>query len=95
MILLPVAGLGSSFVEVAARTEVYRRSPPSVIAQVFSTQAALGSVAGLAPTLLTGVLLDTLPVRAVLLIIGLSLLGAALLIWLRGLRRGRALPVSA
>ena len=87
MLLLPIAGLGSSFVQVAARTEVYRRSPPSVIAQVFSTQSALGSVAALAPTFLTGVLLDALPVRVVLLIIGASLVGVALTIWLRGARR--------
>jgi MFS family permease len=88
--LLPIAGAGSSFVHVAARTEVYRRVPGNLVAQVFATQSALGSIAALAPTFLAGVLLDQLPVRVVLVLIGGSLTACALLAWLKGARRPRA-----
>ena len=84
MILLPVAGLGASFVQVSARTEVYRRAPPGVIAQVFSTQSALGSLAALAPTFLVGLMLDLLPVAIVLAVVALSLASLALLAWSKG-----------
>ncbi len=87
MMLLPVAGLGVSLVQVGARTEVYQRVPGSVIAQVFATQSAMGSVAALLPTFLVGVMLDLLPVRAVLIVIGAVLTGFALSAWWRG-RKG-------
>jgi hypothetical protein len=84
IVLLPVAGLGSSLVHVAARTEVYRRVPAHLLAQVFATQSALGSVTALLPTLLAGVLLDALPVRLVLILIGGGLTACALAAWRRG-----------
>jgi hypothetical protein len=89
VLLLPVAGFGSSLVHVAARTEVYRRVPGSLVAQVFATQSALGSISALLPTLLTGVLLDLIPVRAALILIGGALTACALAAWLRGSRAGR------
>jgi hypothetical protein len=82
--LLPIAGLGSSFVQVSARTEVYRRVPSNLIAQVFATQSAMGSIGALIPTFLAGVMLDLLPVRVVLILIGGTLTGIALLAWQRG-----------
>ena len=84
VVLLPVAGLGSSFVQVAARTEVYRRVPPNLVAQVFATQSAMGSIGALVPTFLAGIMLDALPVRAVLMLIGVSLTAIALAAWRRG-----------
>jgi MFS family permease len=84
MFLLPIAGLGSSFVQVAARTEVYRRAPANLVAQVFATQSALGSIGALVPTFLAGIMLDVMPVRAVLILIGASLTSIALLAWQRG-----------
>jgi len=90
--LLPIAGAGSSFVHVAARTEVYRRVPTNLVAQVFATQSALGSIGALIPTCLAGVMLDQLPVRVVLILIGGSLTACALAAWQRGARatRGRS-----
>jgi MFS family permease len=82
--LLPIAGLGSSFVQVSARTEVYRRAPGHLVAQVFATQSAIGSIGALVPTFLAGLLLDLLPVRVVLIGIGLTLTAIALLAWQRG-----------
>ena len=90
MFLLPFAGLGASFVQVSARTEVYRRAPPSVIAQVFSTQSAFASLAALAPTFVVGLMLDMLPVAVVLEAVGLTLVSLALLAWLTGARTRRA-----
>ena len=84
--LLPIAGAGSSFVHVAARTEVYRRVRTNLVAQVFATQSALGSIGALVPTFLAGILLDQLPVRVVLILIGGSLTACALLAWHRGAR---------
>jgi hypothetical protein len=84
MLLLPLGGLGASFVQVAARTEVYRRAPGSVIAQVFATQSALGSIAALVPTFMVGVALDLISVKIVLLMIGGSLAVLAVAVWLRG-----------
>jgi MFS family permease len=83
MILLPIAGLGASLVQVSARTEVYRRAPAASIAQVFATQSALGSIAALVPTFLAGLMLDLLPVQAVLVLMGCSLTLIALTIWMR------------
>ncbi len=82
--LLPIAGLGSSFVQVAARTEVYHRVPSNLVAQVFATQSAAGSIGALVPTFLAGIMLDILPVRAVLILIGVSLTAIALIAWQRG-----------
>jgi Major Facilitator Superfamily len=82
--LLPIAGVGSSFVQVAARTEVYRRVPTNLVAQVFATQSAMGSIGALVPTFLVGVLLDALPVRAVLILIGAGLTAIAAIAWQRG-----------
>jgi hypothetical protein len=87
VLLLPFAGLGVSFVQVASRTEVYRRSPPSVIAQVFSTQSAIASIAALGPTFLVGLMLDLLPVVVVLETVALTLVSLAVLAWTRGGRR--------
>jgi len=92
VVLLPIAGLGVSFVQVSSRTEVYRRSPPAVIAQVFSTQSAIASVAALVPTFLVGLMLDLLPVVVVLETVALTLVSLALLAWARG---GRERPKSA
>ena len=86
MFLLPPAGLGVSFVQVASRTEVYRRSPANVIAQVFSTQSAIASIAALVPTFLVGLMLDVLPVAAVLETVAIVLVAVALVAWLRGAR---------
>lgn len=95
--LLPVAGFGSSLVQVAARTEVYRRVPSNLIAQVFATQSAMGSIGALVPTFLAGVMLDVMPVRAVLILIGASLTAIAVFAWQRGgmaaTRRPPAEPV--
>lgn len=91
--LLPVAGLGSSFVGVAARTEVYRRVPSNLVAQVFATQSAMGSVGALVPTFLVGVLLDVLPVWAVMIVIGFGLTAIALVAWHRGSRPVARRPV--
>jgi hypothetical protein len=88
--LLPIAGAGSSLVHVAARTDVYRRVPANLVAQVFATQAALGSIGALVPTCLAGVMLDQLPVRVVLILIGGSLTACALYAWRRGARAARA-----
>jgi hypothetical protein len=93
--LLPIAGAGSSLVHVAARTEVYRRVPAKLIAQVFATQSALGSVSALIPTFLAGILLDQLPVRVVLILIGGSLTGCALAAWHRGARARTAAEAQA
>jgi hypothetical protein len=89
--LLPPAGLGVSFVQVASRTEVYRRTPPSAIAQVFSTQSAIASIAALAPTFLVGLMLDLLPVVVVLEAVALALVTLALFAWRHG-ARSRARP---
>ena len=94
MLLLPIAGMGSSFVHVAARTDVYRRVPTNLVAQVFATQAALGSIGALVPTCLAGVMLDQLPVRLVLVLIGGSLTACALYAWQRGARAARARGVA-
>jgi hypothetical protein len=88
--LLPIAGLGSSFVQVAARTEVYRRVPTNLVAQVFATQSAMGSIGALIPTFLAGVMLDLLPVRAVLILIGAGLTSIAVFAWQRGMAATRA-----
>jgi hypothetical protein len=90
MMLLPIAGLGISFVEVGARTEVYRRAPSAVIAQVFATQAAMGSVAALAPTFVVGVMLDVLAVRIVLILVGVVLTAVAANAWWHWRNGGRA-----
>lgn len=87
--LLPIAGAGSSFLHVAARTEVYRRVPTNLVAQVFATQSALGSIGALVPTFLAGIMLDYLPVRLVLILIGGSLTACALVAWQRGARAGK------
>jgi MFS family permease len=92
MILLPLGGFAVSLVEVGARTEVYRRSPVSRISQVFATQAAMGSVAALLPTFFVGVMLDLLPVRVVLVAIGVVLPACAVLAWSRGLGSRRPAP---
>ena len=84
MFLLPFGGLGVSLVQVSSRTEVYRRSPPSVIAQVFSAQSAIASFAALAPTFLVGLMLDFLPVFAVLETVALTLVTLAVLAWIKG-----------
>jgi predicted MFS family arabinose efflux permease len=94
MLLLPGAGLGVSFVQVSSRTEVYRRSPPGVIAQVFSTQSMFASIAALAPTFLVGLMLDLLPVVVVLETVALTLVSLALLAWLKG-ARGDTRPAEA
>jgi hypothetical protein len=87
MALLPIAGLGASFVQVSARTEVYRRTPPGVIAQVFSTQSAIGSLAALAPTFAVGIMLDLIPVTVVLEVVALTLVSLAVLAWWKGVGR--------
>ncbi|HEU0075567.1 MAG TPA: MFS transporter [Dehalococcoidia bacterium] len=96
--LLPVAGFGSSLVQVAARTEVYRRVPSNLIAQVFATQSAMGSIGALVPTFLAGIMLDVMPVRAVLILIGGALTSIAVIAWQRGgmaaTRRPPADPAS-
>lgn len=84
--LLPGAGLGVSFVQVSSRTEVYRRSPPGLIAQVFSTQSMIASIAGLVPAFIVGLMLDLLPVQVVLETVALSLVALASLAWLRGVK---------
>ena len=84
ILLLPGAGLGASFVQVSARSEVYRRAPPAVIAQVFSTQSAIASVGALVPTFLVGLMLDMLPVVVVLEAVALTLVSLALLAWVKG-----------
>jgi hypothetical protein len=83
VVLLPIAGLGSSLVHVAARTEVYRRAPVGLVAQVFATQSAIGSLAALLPTIVSGVMLDLLPVRLVLVVIGVGLAAGAVVAWQR------------
>jgi MFS family permease len=70
VLLLPFGGLGIMLVRVAARTAVYQHAPPQTIGQVFATQSALGSVASVLPTLLSGVLLDLMHVRIVLVMAG-------------------------
>jgi Major Facilitator Superfamily len=82
--LLPIAGLGSSFVQVSARTEVYHRVPTNLVAQVFATQSAAGSIGALVPTFLAGIMLDILPVRVVLILIGGTLTAIAVVAWRRG-----------
>ena len=88
MLLLPIGGLGASLVQVAARTEVYRRAPAPVIAQVFSTQSAIGSTMGLLPTFAVGFMLDHLPVAVVLEAVALTLVVLAVLAWVRGVHAG-------
>jgi hypothetical protein len=78
-LLLPFGGLGVSLVRVAARTAIYQRAPAGMVAQVFATQSALGSLVGLVPTLTAGVLVDAIDVRAALVIAGSS--AAALGFW--------------
>lgn len=70
VLILPFGGLGIMLVRVAARTAVYQHAPQESIAQVFATQSAIGSVASLLPTLLSGFLLDILEVRIVLVMTG-------------------------
>jgi MFS family permease len=70
VLILPFGGLGIMLVRVAARTAVYQHAPQEAIAQVFATQSAIGSVASLLPTLLSGFLLDILEVRIVLVMTG-------------------------
>ena len=69
-LLLPFGGLGLTLVRVASRTAVYQHAAHEVIAQVFATQSAIGSIASLVPTLAAGLLVDLLDVRAVLLLTG-------------------------
>ncbi len=75
-LLIPFGGLGVSLVRVAARTAMYQRAPAGMVAQVFATQSALGSLAGLVPTLGAGLFVDAVDVRAALVVAGA---GAALL----------------
>ena len=95
VLLLPWAGLGVSLVQVAARTSVYSRVPTATIAQVFATQSAIGSVAALLPTFLTGALLDVLPVKAVLLAFGGLLILLAIAAWQRLARISPSPPTAA
>ena len=91
MLLLPVGAAGVSFVQVASRTVVYQRAEPGLIAQVFATQSGIGSVAALLPIIVSGVLLDLLPVRVVLGLLALLLAVAAPVASLRfGRRRAGA-----
>lgn len=90
MVLLPLAGFGSSLVHVAARAQVYQHVPSDLVAQVFATQSALGSVAALLPTVASGVVLDILPVRVALALIGAGLAAAAIGAWERGSHRPHA-----
>jgi hypothetical protein len=80
VLLLPFGGLGIMLVRIAGRTAVYQHAPPQAIAQVFATQSAAGSVTALAPTLLSGVLLDLLSVRFVLVMAGVLVAVVALAI---------------
>ena len=70
VLLLPFGGLGVSLVRVAARTAVYRHAPAEAIAQVFATQSAVGSIVSPLPTVFAGLLVDSLDVRAVLILAG-------------------------
>jgi len=54
----------------------------------------MGSVAALLPTFAIGVMLDVLPVRAVLIFIGVSLAGLAVSAWWRGRRALRPVPAT-
>ncbi len=78
VVILPWAGLGISLVQVSARAEVYKRVRPALIAQVFATQSALGSIAALLPTFLAGAILDVLPVEAFLGAVAAALVALAI-----------------
>jgi hypothetical protein len=69
-LLVPFGGLGLTLARVASRTAVYQHAPRHVIAQVFATQSAIGSIASLVPTFAAGLLVDLLDVRAVLVLTG-------------------------
>jgi hypothetical protein len=92
LLVLPLAGAGLSLVQVASRSEVFRRSPAQAKGQVVATQTAKRSLAALAPTLLSGLLLDLLPVQAVLGLIGSCLVFATLILALRPRQRPVAEP---
>jgi hypothetical protein len=72
-VILPFAGLGLSFVQVASRAGTYRVVQPTMLGQVLASQSAIGSLIALLPTLLSGLMLDVLPVGVVLIGIALSL----------------------
>jgi hypothetical protein len=79
VLLLPFGGLGISLVRVAARTAVYRQAPSHLVAQVFATQSAIGSLISPLPILLSGLLVDWLEIRVFLLLTGSIMAAGALL----------------
>jgi MFS family permease len=88
VLLLPFAGLGLSIVRVAGRTVVYHHAPPDSIGQVFATQSALGSLVSIIPTLVAGLLIDVLDVRAVLVVTGCLCAFVAAAVIVAPFRRG-------
>lgn len=86
-LILPLGGFGLSLVQVSSRVEVLRSVPAPLVGQVLSTQSAVGSLVAVIPTLLSGVVLDVLPVQTVLILIAVSLSAAAALTLLPGAAR--------
>jgi MFS family permease len=69
-LLLPIAGLGMTFVHVASNTAVYQHTQEGMVAQVFATEAAMSSIISIVPAIGAGLLIDLLGAPAVLVITG-------------------------
>jgi MFS family permease len=78
MLISIPAGFAVSLVTVSARTELMLRIPEEVRARVFATQMTLGNLAALVPTLLAGVLIDTIGVAPVAVVVAVTLVTGAL-----------------
>lgn len=72
------AGFASALVSVAARSLLLARTPPARRGQVVATQALLGNIGALAPTLLAGVAADLFGVKPIAVAIAVILPGVAI-----------------
>jgi len=76
MLLSVPAGFASALVSVAARSLLLARTPPSRRGQVIATQALIGNLGALIPTLLAGVAADLFGVEPIAIAIAVVLTGA-------------------
>ncbi|MDP9236537.1 MAG: MFS transporter [Chloroflexota bacterium] len=93
-LLLPIAGMGMTFVHVASNTAVYQHTGEGMVAQVFATEAAISSIVSIVPAIGAGLLIDLLGAPAVLVMAG-SLSAIAGLALLSGPLQHAGQPATA
>lgn len=71
------AGFASAIVNVAARSVILERTPPSARSQVVATQALINNVGAIVPSLLAGITMDLFGVQAVAVAIAVLIAGIA------------------